>query len=328
MFGTPIELSGPSRAPRNLLAEQTYGDHASIHDETTAQRLGVAGAAIEGPTHFSQFDPLLAALWGRRWFEEGCLSAHFQAICVEGEETRALVTMDGPEPVRVHLRTEKPDATVVLSGTATLGADAGPTALDERLARARPPAGEPVIYAGWEPGRTGAAPEHVRMGFDTHMGDLYPFTLRRKLGSITEPSPWYESAETPWGRPVVPVEMVSVLAMATFGESGLRKAEPSVGLFLDLEIKMIAGPVFVDEPYVLERRVVALGESRRTESAWILTTVTAESTGAKVAEVLLHQGVFKQSYPHYPADRLEGTVRETENEPRLRPSTAPSRTND
>ena len=306
MFRTPLELSGPLRAPRNMLSAQTYGDHASIHDETTAQRLGVAGAAIEGPTHFSQFDPLLVALWGRRWFETGCLSAHFQAICVEGEETRAIVNADGPGPVRGQLRTEKPDGTVVLSGTATLGPEGGATALEERLAKARPPAADPVIYAGWEPGRKGAAPERVRMGHDTHMGDLYPFTLAQKLTAITEPSPWYEGSDTPWGRPIVPTEMISVLAMATFGESGLTKAEPSVGLFLDLEIKMLAGPVLVDEPYVLEREVVALSESRRTESAWIRTTVTAEATGTPVAEVLLHQGVFKESYPDYPADRLEG----------------------
>ncbi|GAA2594479.1 hypothetical protein SMC26_44975 [Actinomadura fulvescens] len=303
MFVTPMELSGPPRVPRNLLGEQTYGDHASIHDETTARRLGVSGAAIEGPTHFSQFDPLLATLWGRRWFESGCLSAHFQAICAEGEQTRALVALDGPAPSRVQVRTEKADGTVVLSGTATLGPDAGPTALDERLAKTRPPVAEPVIHAGWAPGRKGVAPERVRMAADTHLGDLYPFTLRQKLASITEPSPWYESDDTPWGRPIVPVEMVSVLAMATFGESGLTKAEPSVGLFLDLEIRMLAGPVLVDEPYVLEREVVALGESRRTESAWIRTTVTAEAGGPPVAEVLLHQGVFKESYPGYPADR-------------------------
>ncbi|WP_157419834.1 hypothetical protein [Actinomadura kijaniata] len=307
-FAAPVTLTGPERAPRNLLAEQTYGDHASIHDEATAQGLGVAGAAVEGPTHFSQFDPLMAALWGRRWFERGRLSAHFTAICVDGETTRAVAEVAGTGATRAVLRTEKADGTVVLTGTADLGgsgdgaagAGGGPTAARERLARIRPLT-DPVIYAGWEPGRRGAAPERVRMGFDTHMGDLYPFTLRDKLASITEPSPWYEGGDNPWGRPVVPFEMISVLAMATYGESGLTKAEPSVGLFLDLEIALLDGPVFVDEPYVLEREVVALGESRRTESAWVRTTVTSEGTGAAVAEVLLHQGVFKESYPGYPA---------------------------
>ncbi|GAB3669098.1 hypothetical protein GCM10027589_36120 [Actinocorallia lasiicapitis] len=293
MFTTPIEISGRLRSPRNLLLEQTYGDHASIHDPETAQRLGVAGAAVEGPTHFSQFDPLMAAVWGRDWFERGCISAHFQAICLEGEQTRASATVTG---ARAEIRTEKEDGTVVLTGSATLGDE--PTALEARLAAGRP-LERPVIFAGWTPGRRGDAPEPVRMDFDTPMGDLYPFSLADKLRTITEPSPWYRGSDNPWGRPIIPIEAISVLAMATFGTSGLTKAEPSVGLFLDLEIRLLGTPLFVDEPYVLEREVVALSESRRTESAWVRTTV--HQAGTPVARVLLHQGVFKESYPHYPA---------------------------
>lgn len=48
---------------------------------------------------------------------------------------------------------------------------------------------------------------------DQHMGALYPFTLRQKLANITENSPWYsDPVRSPWGRPVIPLEMVSVLA--------------------------------------------------------------------------------------------------------------------
>ncbi|QNS08185.1 hypothetical protein [Streptomyces xanthii] len=296
MFTTPLEITGPLRTPRNLLLDQTYGDHAGIHDPATAQRLGVAGAAVEGPTHFSQYDPLAARMWGERWFSSGCLSAHFEAICLDGERTRATAAFTGD---RALIHTTKEDGTRVLSGTATLGDE--PTALDERLAELRP-LHRPVIFEGWKPGRRGARPEHVRMGPDTHMGDLYPFTLNRKLETITETSSWYSGPDNPWGRPIVPLEMISVLAMSTWAESGLVKAEPTVGLFLDLQIKLLAGPVFVDAPYVLEREVVALGETRRTETAWVRTTVTCESTGSTVAEVLLHQGVFKESYPDYPDD--------------------------
>ncbi|MER7173122.1 hypothetical protein [Streptomyces mesophilus] len=295
MFTTPLELSGPLRSPRNLLLDQTYGDHASIHDPATAQQLGVAGAAVEGPTHFSQYDPLAGRMWGEKWFTDGCLSAHFEAICLEGEQTRATAAFTED---RADIRTLKEDGTVVLSGTATLGDE--PTALDGRLARLRP-LERPVIFEGWTPGRRGARPEHVRMDFDTHMGDLYPFTLRRKLETITETSPWYTGADNPWGRPIVPIEMISVLSMATWAESGLVKAEPSVGLFLDLQIRLLGSPVFVDAPYTLEREIVALGETRRTETAWVRTTVTSDTTGSAVAEVLLHQGVFKESYPSYPA---------------------------
>ena len=71
-------LIGPWRSPRQMLAEQVYDDHVSIHDDATAQQLGFKGGAIEGPTHFSQFAALGERLWGTTWFETGCLSAHYR----------------------------------------------------------------------------------------------------------------------------------------------------------------------------------------------------------------------------------------------------------
>ncbi len=68
----------PWRSPRQLLAEQVYDDHVSIHDDATAKRLGFQGGAIEGPTHFSQFAPLGERISGEAWFETGCLSAHYR----------------------------------------------------------------------------------------------------------------------------------------------------------------------------------------------------------------------------------------------------------
>ena len=37
-------LIGPWRSPRQMLAEQVYDDHVSIHDDATAKRLGFKGA--------------------------------------------------------------------------------------------------------------------------------------------------------------------------------------------------------------------------------------------------------------------------------------------
>ena len=63
-FTTPLTITGPWRAPAQMLDEQEYDGHASVHDEATAAKLGLRGAPIEGPTHFSQIDPLAAAMWG------------------------------------------------------------------------------------------------------------------------------------------------------------------------------------------------------------------------------------------------------------------------
>jgi hypothetical protein len=299
-FGTPLLLLGPLRRPRQMLQEQTYGDHASIHDEQMAGDLGLTGAPIEGPTHFSQFDPLLATLWGRRWFERGTISAHFQTMCVEGDEVRAGVLHAGEDATTATISAEKSDGTPVLTGTALLGDDED-TEVRRRLARARP-LEDPVILDQLSVGQRGRDEDLVVMDHDTHMGDMYPFTLADKLESITESSPWYRG-DSPWGGPIIPFEMVSVLTMSTSPQAGFKRREPSVGLFIDLEVRMLAGPLLVGREYRLEREILALSESRRTESFWTSTTVF-DSEQRAVAEVLLHEGVFKDSYPDYPADRL------------------------
>jgi hypothetical protein len=62
-------LCGPLRRPRQMLADQRYDGHKSIHDDAMAEKLGLRAGPIEGPTHFSQFDPLLYQLYGQAWFE-------------------------------------------------------------------------------------------------------------------------------------------------------------------------------------------------------------------------------------------------------------------
>jgi hypothetical protein len=150
-----------------------------------------------------------------------------------------------------------------------------------------------------------SAPERVSMSFTESNGHLYPFSLNDKLQMITEPSPWYASetaTQSPWGRAVIPTEMVSVLAHKV-GFAGKTRG-PAVGLFIDLEIRVINGPLFVDAEYELVHEIVGIGQSRRVESYWTRTSITDPASGFLVATVLLHQGIFKASYDKYPADKL------------------------
>lgn len=300
-FDTPITLPGPFRSPRQMLDEQTYDGHTSVHDEQTAASLGLAGAPIEGPTHFSQFDPLAVALWGHAWFERGCISAHFKTMVVDGEEVQASATSVGAHIAEI--RAVKRDGSEVLTGTITLGPDHPPTELDSRRARLTEP-GELFIIDQLTVGQRSTEATTVAMPLTETNGPLYPFSLALKLEHITESTPWYSpdrAPDSPWGRAVVPTEMISVLAHKA-GE-GLAVRGPAVGLFIDLEIRLHAGPVFVGAEYLLEREVVGLGQSRRVESYWTRTSVSDEQ-GKLVATVLLHQGVFKESYAGYPQDRL------------------------
>lgn len=297
-------LKGPLRSPVNMLTEQKYGGHKSLHDDAEAARLGIKAGPIEGPTHFQQFVPLLAEVWGKAWFERGCFSCHFLNMVFEGEKVRAEIDRPEPGSDRTMARAFKEDGLQVLEASATLGPDHGETLLEARMKKLRP-AGELVILSDMKVGMTGATEERVRMGPDQYMGDLYPFSLAEKLKVITENDPAYaDAAASPWGRPVIPLEMVSVLGNYSSHQAKFPVKHPSIGLFADLEIRMIDGPLFVGEEYLLRREVVALSESRRVENYWIRTRFYDASAKRQVAEMLLNHGVMKASYPHYPKDRL------------------------
>jgi hypothetical protein len=296
-FDTPMILQGPLRAPKQMLADQEYGGHASLHDDSMAEKLGFRAGPIEGPTHFSLFTPLLAHVWGQAWFERGCFSSHYLNMVVEGEETRAFVELPRDGATSVRAWAEKADGTPVLEASASLGP--GETLLGARMAALRPPA-KLVILANLEVGMTGAEDEPVRMDPDQNMGALYPFSLTQKLAAITETSPWYSDAKaSPWGRPIIPLEMVSVLAEYSSGRARFPTKGPAVGLFADQEIRMVDGPLFVGEDYLIRREIAALSESRRTESNWVRSRIYDAAGKTLKAEMLLNHATLKDSYARY-----------------------------
>ena len=299
-------LLGPWRKPQQMLATQVYDDHTSIHDDATAQKLGFKGGTIEGPTHFSQFAPLCERVWGQAWFETGAISAHYRNAVFEGEEVQAIVAKPKGGETQIDIRMVKPDGTEVLAGTASIGREGFETALERRLKELKPLA-DPVILRDIKLGMT-TRRQAIRMDFDQNMGALYPFSLHEKLAKITEPSWLYDpqhAGQSPWGRAVIPFEMLSVLFQYTSKGDALPVKGPAVGLFADQEIRLIEGPLFVGEPYEVEREVVALSGSRKTESMWMRTRVFAPQTQRVVAAMLLNMASLKDSYAPYAKEHAD-----------------------
>lgn len=299
-FKTPMILSGPLRKPQQMLAAQEYSGHTSIHDDEMAKKLGFKAGPIEGPTHFSQFVPLLEHVWGQEWHERGCLSAHFQNMVIEGEEVRAFVAVPPAGASSTRVWAEKADGTPVLEASASIGPHHGQTLLDQRMAKLTPP-GPLVILQDLRVGMKSTKDELVTMGADQNMGALYPFSLNQKLERITEYSHWHACPMTPWGRPSIPLEMVSVLVNSTSTRSDFPVKGPAIGLFADLEIRMIAGPLFVGEEYLIRREIVALSASKRTESFWLRSRIFDNTGQRELAQMLLNSASLKQSYADYDA---------------------------
>lgn len=303
MFDTEITrdgnvISGPLRAPAQMLEDQSYDGHTSIHDDDMAEKLGFKAGPIEGPTHFSQFDPLMVHIWGQKWFEQGCISSHFKNMVVEGEEVRAFAELpENDAQTRIRVWAEKADGTPVLEASASIGP--GPTLLEERMAKLNPPE-KLLILEDLSVGMTGVRDEMVVMMPDQHMGDLYPFSLNNKLSKITERSSWYTNGTSaPWGSAIIPTEMISVLVEYTSRQAKLPVKGPAIGLFADLEIRYVDGPIFVGESYLIRREVVCISESRRTESYWVKSRVYDETGQTLKAEMLLNHAVLKASYAGY-----------------------------
>jgi len=298
-FSTPMILTAPLRQPRQMLADQEYGGHSSIHDDATAEKLGLRAGPIEGPTHFSLFPPLLQQIWGQAWFERGCISSHYLNMVIEGEAVRAFAEVPPPGATSTRVWAEKEDGTPVLEASASLGPDHGETLLEGRMKALRPPE-RLLILEDLKVGMTGAEDEIVRMDAGQHMGALYPFSLEQKLEVITETSPWYSYASaSPWGRPIIPLEMVSVLAEYSSSQARFPVKGPAVGLFADQEIRMIDGPLFVGEDYLIRREIAAVAESRRTESYWVRSRIFDATGKVQKAEMLLNHATLKDSYAGY-----------------------------
>ncbi len=300
-FDTPLVVSGPFRTPRQMLEEQEIDGHLSIHHDSMAQTLGFKAGPIEGPTHFSQFVPLLFRIWGQQWLETGCISAHYQSMCIEGNEVKAYAELPGQEASQIRIWAEKKDGTIVLSGTASVGPEHPETELERRL-RSLKPAEKLVILRDVKVGDKGTRTETIKMDFDQHLGAKYPFSLNNKLKVITEMSPWYTqqgSAGSPWKRPIIPLEMVSVLTHYTSAQAHFPARGPAISLFVDQEIRMIKGPLFVGKEYLIDREVIALSESQRTESYWTKNHVRDPQNGEIVAVTIFNLALLKESFAGY-----------------------------
>lgn len=310
VFSTEISddgavLSGPFRSPKNMLAEQAYGGHASIHDDSTAQQLGFKSATIEGPTHFSQFVPLAHAVWGDRFLREGCLSVAYKTACHEDEQVQAFLAKPEGDGSYAEIWMVRSDGAEVLRGSATVGAKA--SALSAKFDALPAPDPLRVIHRDVSLGDRRERLT-VRLGADDVMGSLYPFSLRQKLTAITEPSPVYlGDGDARFGGAIIPFEMVSVLLHHQAATDPWLGAEPTIDLFVDQEIRMIDGPLMVGADYEIEREVVGLSGSRRTESTWVRTQVFLPGGDTPIASMLLNVASFKESYPRY--EELAAEVR-------------------
>ena len=99
-------------------------------------------------------------LIGDGFYERGCISAHYQSPCVEGDDVQAWAESASTGAKRARAGMQKKDGSPILSATLSLGPEHGETELDALIARLRPPE-KLVILGDMSIGDRGAQTECV-----------------------------------------------------------------------------------------------------------------------------------------------------------------------
>jgi hypothetical protein len=274
-------LVGPYRAPRNL-GNNVEG---SIHDDKTAQNLGFRGGTVAGSIHMEQLPPLMLAAFGPGWFEQGTLSCYFRNATTDGESVRGLVrkpTTGKDEQVDVWM--EREDGMTVLEGTASGARPTEQSMVRQRLSRA-------------------PAPEDVRILSKLKVGQELPAvparlessSMERRMSVITEPCDWYTGG-SPWGGPIAHPGAIVRLMRAT--EQGVRRGiRGAVGLFGAIEIAHLNGPVFMDHDYEIGGKIIAIGETPKSEYYAYEAVAREPGGGKEVALMIMMLRFMKASSP-------------------------------
>ena len=288
-----------------MLDDQSYDGHASVHDDATAASLGLAGAPIEGPDPLQPVRPA-----GRRAVGRGLVRAglHQQPLPDDGRRGRAGagVDDDGERQRLARSRPTRPTARRCSSGTASVGPDHPESELAAR--RGRP--GRPRRAVHHRPARGRHAARRRRRRRRSRSTSRTGRCTRSRWPRRSPRSPSRTRGTRRRARrrrrgagPIVPFEMLSVLTNKS--RPGLPGARPGA--------RAVPRPrgAHARGPGVRRRALRDPPRGRRAQPEpphrVVLDRVDDHRAAARakaVAIVLLHQGVFKESYAGYPRERL------------------------
>jgi hypothetical protein len=116
--------------------------------------------------------------------------------------------------------------------------------------------------------------------------------VKARLDALTEPLSWY-TGESPWGGAIVnPGLLVHMMVQA---QRRMPLPGDAVGLYGAIEVNHLAGPVFAEREYTVGGRILAVGQTPKTEYVWYETTM--REGDRDVAEMLMMLRFMKDSSP-------------------------------
>lgn len=251
-------LSTGVKNPRN----SSPRSHGTIHDDKVANNLGFRGGAIAGSIHLDQFGPVLVKTFGQQWFETGSLGLYFLHPLLDQEPVEGLIDIGNASSpltnMRCDVRMTTPDGTAVAEGTASVGNVATSSPVTSR-------------------DRRSMNPSALRMLSKTHIGmELPPVVVspskgdqreRVSSGLMTSPLDWYV-ADSPWGGTICSPLTISRIMTGDVMQPMEKVIGKGIGLYGALELCHVAGPLFLDDDYIVSGVLTDVSETPKTEVFW------------------------------------------------------------
>jgi hypothetical protein len=275
---------GGWREPKNLWRKLK----TSIHDDSTAQKVGMRGGTIPGTIHLSLFPPIMLEVFGNQWFETGSLSLYYTFATTDREKVRAVIAQppEGSSDIQVDARVEMPDGKIVAKGTVSVGKPKETPYLQSLELKS-------------------SNPEELRILSDFKTG--YEFKPRellitqdevnKELPAITDPLEYYKG-DSPWGCGILsPTAMNRVMALGA--ELTATRTLNAVAFYGATEIQNINGPVKVGIPYNVTGELICVGASPKTEYFWYDSILTEKQSGNIIAKMRHMNRFMKVSSPLY-----------------------------
>ena len=273
---------GPWREQLNLWTNLK----TSIHDDATAQKVGMRGGTIPGTMHLNLFPPLFLKIFGKEWFETGSLSLYYLFATLHKEKVRAVIALppENSKNAQVEARVEMEDGKLTAKGTVSIG-NPGETSYLRSLELKNSKPGETRILAGMKAG-----------------DELRPRVVTMKqselsLKSIVEPMDFY-TGNSPWGESILPPSYMYLIMTLSFTQLDGKKLQ-GVPFYGATELENISGPIKADIPYKITGKLASVGVSRKTEYFWEDTELRENDSNKLIARMRHMNRFMKAGSPLY-----------------------------
>ena len=284
-------ISTGVRHPRNV----SPNAQGSIHDDAVASKLGFRGGAVAGSIHLDQFGPALVEAFGQEWFETGSIGLYFQHPLLDNEPVEGFIDAPGADlparDARFGVRMLTPGGISVAEGSASVG---------------NPGSESPVTSRDRRPLR----PEDLRILSRVRTGlELPPVTVspaggdqraRVTSGLMTAPLEWYVD-RSPWGGAVCSPLTVSRMMTGDVMNPLGKLTGNVVPLYGALEMRILNGPLMLDDDYLVSAVLTDVSETPKTEIFWcdIEARRAADPGAGPVASFTMMARILKASSPLY-----------------------------